>query len=796
MWRLYLILLVSAMLCSAESLPELRFQAPGSVMLPGENMIVTATPGEETFHWTILDWKGKSHGNGSARGKFSLPATLPPGYYSLEISLTGKTLRKNFGILPSAEIAGSPEMPYCVDFASAIATVPRYDPKDLRRSLKFFADLCAKAGIRFVRERFWWGASPQAPGEYHWGDILPLSAELFAERGIRISCTFHNAPKHERRMGGALPDRPLSVYWFGAAAAEKFRNRIQVWEFWNEQELNCTELSRDAVWNFAAMFKAFVLGARSVDPSLRFTPGSFATIGKDTPYIECLMKNELGDYTDIFNIHLYAPCDRYPVLMEESGKWMNSGNLGSAEIWITENGTNVEGKAVSAPSGTVQGVFAHSPEQELLQAEFMVKAQLKLQALGARRTFAFVLPPYNERGGSKDWGFLRRDYSAKPAYFAFATLIHSLGNAELLGTWDAGPGAEALLFRQKDGSLSLVCWSISNVDRAGEASREIVLRIPARRELRGCDLFGTPFTLPSDGGHVSVKINRHPVYLHGLEALTPAVSSPAPAPAGKTVRKAAEKDLSVVLALYPQEHCELSGTNTALQIHPDHGSCRVLLRVTNLSPERKSGAIDSGGVLTGLPETIELPPFARVDLTAGIRPPERDFFDLVLRGKFNGKETSCATIPVVRLDRPGIELPVWEVNRWKKNSAGKTMTFIPDEKQRIMTIDASFNPQRDKWVYPEFSLDKESLRGAAGIAFELRANRKITANFMLAMFSEEPLGEYLGLTYAPPSTQWRDNFVPLHQLDAGKFRFLRIGMNPRENSVNYSIRNLRIIPGE
>lgn len=763
-------------------------------MLPGERKIATLTPGERTVHWTLFDWKGKALRNGTARGEFSLSETLPPGYYSLEISSAGKMLRKNFGILPSAKITGSPEMPYCLDFASAINTVLHRNPRNKRASLEFFADLCAKAGIRMVRERSWWGFSPQIPDKYHWGDTLPLAAELFAARGIRISCTFHNAPKHERRMGGVLPDRPLSVYQFGAAAAEKFRNRIQVWEFWNEQELNCTELSQDAVWNFAAMFKAFVLGARSVDPSLRFTPGSFATIGKDTPYIECLMKNELSDYTDIFNIHLYSPCERYPALLEETGRWMNSGNMRSAEIWITENGTYVEGKAASAPAGVVPGVFAHSPEQEMLQAEFMVKAQLKLQSLGVRRTFAFVLPPYNERGGTKDWGFLRRDYSAKPVYFAFASLIHSLGNAELLGTWDAGPGAEALLFRQKDGFLSLVCWSVSNVDQEGEASREIVLRIPARRELRGCSFFGTPFSLPSDGSRVSIRLNRYPVYLHGLETLKPAI--PAPAPIGKTVRNAANKDQSVVFALYPKEHCELNGTNTALQIHPDHGRCRVLLRVANLSPEQKSGSIDCGGVLTGLPETIELSPFSQMDFSVGIQPPKQDFFDLVLRGNFNGKETGCATIPVIQLDRPGIMLPVWDRNRWKKNSAGKTMTFTPDEKQRIMTIEAVFNPKRDKWVYPEFSLDKESLRGAAGIAFELRANGKLTANFMLAMFSEKPFGEYLGLTYAPPSTQWRDNFVPLHQLNAGKFRFLRIGMNPREDSVSYSIRNLRIIPGK
>ena len=206
MWKLYPVLFVSAMLCSAESLPELRFHAPGSVMLPGEKIVATLTPGGRTFHWSILDWQGKTLRNGTARGEFSLPETLLPGYYSLEISSAGKTLRKNFGILPSGKISGSPEMPYCVDFASAIGTVPRYDPNDLRRSLKFFADLCAKAGIRMVRERFWWSASAENPGEYHWGRTLPLAAELFAERGIKISCTFHNAPKHEREWGGEFAE--------------------------------------------------------------------------------------------------------------------------------------------------------------------------------------------------------------------------------------------------------------------------------------------------------------------------------------------------------------------------------------------------------------------------------------------------------------------------------------------------------------------------------------------------------------------------------------------------------------
>ena len=66
MWKLYPVLFVSAMLCSAESLPELRFHAPGSVMLPGEKIVATLTPGGRTFHWSILDWQGKTLRNGTA----------------------------------------------------------------------------------------------------------------------------------------------------------------------------------------------------------------------------------------------------------------------------------------------------------------------------------------------------------------------------------------------------------------------------------------------------------------------------------------------------------------------------------------------------------------------------------------------------------------------------------------------------------------------------------------------------------------------------------------------------------
>ena len=51
-----------------------------------------------------------------------------------------------------------------------------------------------------------------------------------------------------------------------------------------------------------------------------------------------------------------------------------------------------------------------------------------------------IVDAYNEQGGLKDWGVLRRDFSAKPAFAAFATLTDQLGDAQYLGQLDCGSG--------------------------------------------------------------------------------------------------------------------------------------------------------------------------------------------------------------------------------------------------------------------------------------------------------------------------------------------------------------------
>lgn len=787
-----IILLFICIFCVAEKIPQLMISASGSVIDPGEKIQILERSSCGNFSWSLRDWEGKIVQTGNASGDFFLTDPLVPGYYIIEAENQFGKDRKTFGILPSGNILGTKEMPYSIDVATTISTVSQYAKGDLKRSLDFFAELCRRAGVRFVRDRAWW------PKNYHWGHI-PLVVEAFSSRGISISMPFHDVPKEERNIGERMPNNLLSIYKFGVEAAKKFRNQIQVWEYWNEQDGGGTAPGKDAAWNFTATFKAFTLGAHRADPGVRVTPGSFATIGKSLPYIECQMKNLPGEYSDICNIHIYGLCERYPILLKEARKWMKQGDMANAEIWITENGTKIEGNALGKPPIPLEekNIKAHSPEQEMLHAEFVVKAQLKMQFLGVRRTFAFVLPPYNEYGGKKDWGFLRRDYSAKPAYFAFASLIHSLGNGRMLGAWDAGADVEAYLFEQENRTQSLVLWAKSNVDQQGIVAKKIKVRIPACNMLRGNNIFGTPITVYPSENIAEIEVTRYPVYLHGLNSLTPALP---PVYAGRmqpfsVTRK--NRDLSIVFSLYPKTNTLLNGENSALQILPQKGPCEVLLRIANLSTIRKKGKIECNGMLKGIPEIIDLSPLSQQDFRVVIAPLEQNLFDLVVQGKFEGKDTSPLVVPVVRLDRPGIVLPVWESERWKINAAGKRMAFVPNPASKTMTIKADLNPKRDKWIYPEFALSKESLHKASGIAFEIKMNKPTTTFFSLVMLSEKSLeANYVSLSYRPPTTEWTENFIPLKHLDCSSLRFIRIGINPKEPTTSYSIRNLRIIPGD
>ena len=110
------------------------------------------------------------------------------------------------------------------------------------------------------------------------------------------------------------------------------------------------------------------------------------------------MQNGVGDYMDAFNFHVYSRLEEYPSIVAEKREFLTRYGQEHKPMWLTENGLRVEGEGKEDPIVPGSNLWEHDPQQELMQAELMVKANVLMHALGVDKNFFFVFPPYNEQG--------------------------------------------------------------------------------------------------------------------------------------------------------------------------------------------------------------------------------------------------------------------------------------------------------------------------------------------------------------------------------------------------------------
>ena len=325
-------------------------------------------------------------------------------------------------------------------------------------------------------------------------------------------------------------------------------------------------------------------------------------------YADVVMANGAKDYFDILNIHAYRPISSYAQIMEDIRNYLKRHDIADRPVWFTENGTDSEGSG-RIPS-YIAGLKAHSPEQELLVAELLPKIMIHMQSLGVDRDFFFVLPPYSERDGNKDWGLMRRGFTGKAGYAALGTLVDQLGNAAPEGEVRLGDGLKGFLYRRKEGGKVLAYWCISELDtdkpRPGLSNADLKARtfaLPLSGDIRGVDLVGTPFT--AEAGRIPAT--RYPAFLTGVDALRADLPFHAPQAVLRPDRESAF-DKTVIF------RAELSG-DFQIAVGKDCADvkktpARFRLQVWNLSDREKRGTLAaSGGSVTGIPAGVTLPPF-------------------------------------------------------------------------------------------------------------------------------------------------------------------------------------------
>lgn len=739
----------------------------------GEPLSFTLASPLDAYEITVRDDTGRVVYSGKGSGDaFNLPPQLC-GYYRITLRCADAEIvgDRTFGVLEPRQdrrVELDQPSPFGVDMAVYNRLELNGDPMG---GVKLLADVCDKLGVGFVRNRVVWELAENDKS----GEILRGTGEvarMLRRRAIQSTVTFHDAPKRAKRMPDqVLPSDLLAVYEFCRLLSSSIPE-VTSWEFWNEQDmLNGRE--------FASAQKAAYLGFKAGNPKTLVTPGSFF-VTPFTQNVENTFRNQIGDYFDVFNYHVYLTLPEYARTQTSVRDLLTRYGLTAKPVWVTESGTFADADSEIA-NANISETTEQSPRQELLWAEFVPKAHILNQAGGAVRSFTFCLRRIQE--SKRQWGLLRPDWSAKPAAVTLAVLNHELGDATYLGELAAPSGCRMFLYRQPDGSQSIAMWRTATLDRSqekflpksqvGEIIRE-PLTLPANGDFSQAKIinaFGAPVAAEIRDGKLCFEATNFVTYLHQLRGFEAVPKIPQPSD----------------VALAPA----IGDKTVVLEAEPSAEAGKLKLTVYNLSDQAKTGIIDASGSVTGLPARITLTPMSKMtyELTAA-REAARE---IVFTPQFEGK--TCSVLSITRQELgmfDEVAAPLFMTrDAWSENSSGK-MTVALDPAQSTLVVNTVFAPGVDRWSYPVFEVAKAGidLANAYGIAFEMKEDAPAEA--------VERTKTYLcwidGKRYpiAPSFGQWTECklFFADHPETIKKISF---GLNPRYDNLTFRLRNFRIL---
>jgi hypothetical protein len=428
--------------------PTLRPLAghPGNVFLADETVAVSV-PGPGA--WSLVNEAGRVwRTNLAGPGSVTL-GTLPVGWYEL---------RRD-----GAPWAGSNRVALAVLAPRASRRTDRAgaaSPIGLDVAMAWFypaermpaaANLCALAGVHWVRDRLNWREIEPARG--HLADPSSTrydsSAVAQHEAGLRVLQVIHLSPAWANPETKRFPLDLRDAHAFYRAMAARWRDRVQAFEPWNEADIDV--FGGHTGSEIASLQKAAYLGLKAGNPDIVACQNVFAL--HQPAILGEFAANEPEASFDTMNLHHYVRFDQYPEVYAAF-----RAIAGGKPLWTTECSLPVKwaGEARDQePTAADLGV----------QAERVAKTFACALHEGAAKVFYFLLPHYVE--GQTQFGLLRADLTPRPAYVALAAVGRFLADAQPRGRLQGASAAvRAYLFRARpDGRERdvLVAWSTNGV---------------------------------------------------------------------------------------------------------------------------------------------------------------------------------------------------------------------------------------------------------------------------------------------------------------------------------------------
>lgn len=288
------------------------------------------------------------------------------------------------------------------------------------------AELMEDAFVRQTRTPFLWMGVEPRKGYYDWARFDRAVNTLSARNIDVIGGLLYSAPWASSAPAGTpvadlqyYPPKSMADYAaYAAAVVHRYKDRVHVWEVWNEPNDDLYWKSGEDPVAYAAMLKAAYVAIKAEDPTATVISGGLG--GFELSFMEGLRSQGALNSMDGFGLHTYvagAPEKGLAAVWIDNAAAYLQRYVGGKPIWITEMGWSTCSTCVT----------------EAQQAEYLPRAYLEAAAKGVRSISAYSLVEDVGTGAWQDHlGLTEPGGRLKPAYNALRDVgaaLNQMGSA-------------------------------------------------------------------------------------------------------------------------------------------------------------------------------------------------------------------------------------------------------------------------------------------------------------------------------------------------------------------------------
>ncbi|MGC9467319.1 MAG: cellulase family glycosylhydrolase [Anaerolineae bacterium] len=354
-------------------------------------------------------------------------------------------------------------------------------------------DYLAAGGFKWVRMDLFWHTVEKTPGRYDFSEYDALVASM-RQRGIRIMLILdYGNPLYDHGFPPTSPGGKAAFARFAAVAAARYRDAGILWDLWNEPNLDHFWPPKADATQYGQLALKAATAIRHADPGALIAGP--AVCGYEWDYWHTLGRMGLFTKVDALSVHSYgvetpedviAPYLQLRSLIDQYNPlWkvpVISGEWGFAS---TEGGTT-----------------------EVQQAQYLARQWLinLSHDIDLNIWYDWRDDGTDPTNPEHNFGTVRHDYGAKPAYRAAQTLATTLSGYRFLRRIPLARSSDYLLLFQREELVALAAWTAAS-------AHTIVLPITVD-EVNVVEMTGQTQSLVGEGEELALQLSHSPRYLH------------------------------------------------------------------------------------------------------------------------------------------------------------------------------------------------------------------------------------------------------------------------------------------